>query len=71
MSLRFGALNVLVISTPFAVEECLVKKNDIVFAKRPYACWEISVMITNPWLPFFYNDLGKMDLAAVGHYYYC
>ncbi|KAF7801707.1 isoflavone 2'-hydroxylase-like [Senna tora] len=51
MSLRFGALNVLVISTPSAVEECLVKKN----AKMP-------LMLAGKYLNYDYKSMASIFL---------
>ncbi|KAF8406249.1 hypothetical protein HHK36_008334 [Tetracentron sinense] len=58
LSLQFGSRSVLLISSPFAVEECFTK-NDIIFANRPRS-------LAGEHLAYNYTTLG---FAPYGHHW--
>lgn len=57
--LRFGSRNVVVVSSPEAVEECFTKKNDIIFANRPK-------LLVGKLLNY---DSKTIGLASYGHHW--
>ncbi|PIA32991.1 hypothetical protein AQUCO_04200026v1 [Aquilegia coerulea] len=65
--LWFGFRRVLVVSTPLAVEDCLTKKNDIVFANRPRLL--IGKLMGNdysdlPWAPYGQNWRNQRRIST-------